>query len=109
MSRPPLDRTAWLRQVIGASREHLSAAQKVVLVALSTFADYRDGSNARPGVDLLARLCNLTPNAVGTALGRGRDLGLIERTAPANRGGGKADVYRLIVTPPAGGVTTPCL
>lgn len=101
------DRAAWTRQVIGAGREHLTAAQKVVLIALSTFADYRDGTNARPGIDLLAGLCNLTSNAVGTALGRGRLLGLIERTELANRGGGKSDVYRLTLTPIAVGSTSP--
>ena len=106
MSGQVFDRTAWIRQVVGVDREHLTAAQKVVLIALSTFADYRDGTNARPGIDLLARLCNLTSTAVRNALTRGRDAGLIERTGAANGRGGESDVYRLVFSATAVAVKT---
>lgn len=85
----------------------LSPSQKLVLLMLETFADYQDGTNAHPGIQVLAEMCGLTTNAVGTALRRGRLLGLIERTDVANRGGGKADVYRLVLTPTAIGASSP--
>ena len=107
MSGSPFNSAAWRRRVIATPKTVLSPSQKLVLLMLETFADYRDGTNAHPGIQVLAEMCGLTSNAVGTALGRGRLLGLIERTEPANRGGGKADVYRLILTPTAVGATSP--
>lgn len=104
MSASTFDRAAWHRRVIGTDKRDLTAAQKIVLFALATFADYRDGTNAHPGDDLLAEMCGYTPTAVGTAVRRGRELGLIERTTPANRKGGKAAIYRLIFTPTVVGV-----
>ncbi len=98
---------AWRRRVIAMPKGALSPSQKLVLLMLETFADYRDGTNAHPGIQVLAEMCGLTTNAVGPALRHGRDLNLIERTEVANRGGGKADVYRLILAPTAVGVTAP--
>ena len=105
MSGSTFNSAAWRWRVIATPKTALSPSQKLVLLMLETFADYRDGTNAHPGIQVLAEMCGLTPNAIGTALGRGRDLGLIERTEPANRGGGKSDVYRLVFTPTAVGVS----
>lgn len=104
-SGPTFNSAAWRRRVIAMPKGDLSPSQKLVLLMLETFADYRDGTNAHPGIQVLADMCGLTTNAVGPALRHGRDLNLIERTEVANRGGGKADVYRLILTPTAVGVT----
>lgn len=80
----------------------LTAAQKVVLLALETFADYPGGTNARPGVDTLASMCGLDERTVRFALKAGQRLNLIEQTARANPKRGFAAVYRLL--PP--GVST---
>ena len=96
MSGPTYDSAAWRRCVIGMP--DLTPVRKLVLLALETFADYRDGSNAHPGIEALAAMCNLTARAVRDALNSGRDLGLIERTELANRRRGKSDVYRLLST-----------
>ncbi|MGP4054165.1 hypothetical protein ACTWP6_04970 [Mycobacterium sp. 4D054] len=92
----PYSSVEWRRQVLGATG--LSADQKNVLIALETYADYRDGTNARPGDDRLAAMCNLKPRAVRNAMALGRELGLIERTSPANPKRGLAAVYRLVTT-----------
>ncbi|WP_078324538.1 MarR family winged helix-turn-helix transcriptional regulator [Mycobacteroides salmoniphilum] len=88
----PEQRRDWRDYVLGA--EALTLAQRVVLLALETFADYRDGTNARPGIDRLMQKCRLTDRAVEKALKRGRDMGLIHRTA--NGSGRRAAVYRLV-------------
>lgn len=98
-------RRHWVRVVL--SHTQLTAAQKTVLIALETYADYRDGTHAFPGEENLATLCGLTPRAVRLALARGRELGLIERTAPANHRAGRADVYRLLPTTAIVGLTPP--
>lgn len=92
----PDQRRQWMRVVLGHAQ--LTAAQKTVLIALETYADYRDGTDAYPGEENLAKLCGLKPRAVRYALDQGRQLGLIERTAPANHRAGRADVYRLVPT-----------
>jgi len=89
-------RTRWRASVLGCV--DLTAAHKVVLLALETFADYPAGTNARPGTERLAEMCNLKTRAVEGALQRGRDLGLIERTARANPKRHLAAVYRLVST-----------
>jgi hypothetical protein len=87
----------------------LSPDQKLVHLALETFADYRDGTNAHPGIEALAEMCNLDPRTVRDALGLGRYLGLTDRTELANRRRGKSDVYRMLstgtVVPPDAGST----
>ncbi|WP_457226650.1 helix-turn-helix domain-containing protein [Mycobacteroides abscessus] len=88
----PEQRRDWRDYVLGAAA--LTLAQRVVLLSLETFADYRDGTNARPGIEGLMRKCGLTERAVETALKRGRELGLIERTANGFKR--HAAVYRLV-------------
>lgn len=101
----PDQRRHWVRVVL--SHTQLTAAQKTVLIALETYADYRDGTDAYPGEENLARLCGITPRAVRLALARGRELGLIERTLEANHRAGRADVYRLLPTTAIVGLSAP--
>ncbi|AQT81981.1 hypothetical protein B1R94_26060 [Mycolicibacterium litorale] len=101
----PEQRRHWMRVVL--SHPQLTAAQKTVLIALETYADYRDGTDAYPGEENLARLCGITPRAVRLALARGRELGLIERTLEANHRAGRADVYRLLPTTAIVGLSAP--
>lgn len=108
----PENRRLWIRTVLGC--QDLTAAHKTVLIALETYADYRTGGNAHPGVERLAADCGLGERAVRYALDRAQGhttdcaegcdahLGLIERTHAANSRAGKAAVYRLVVA----GVTT---
>ncbi|MGH3955388.1 MAG: helix-turn-helix domain-containing protein [Mycobacterium sp.] len=91
----PEQRRDWRDHVLGASA--LTLAQRLVLLALETFADYRDGTNARPGIERLVQKCGLTERAVETALKRGRELGLIQRTANGFKA--HAAVYRLVPIP----------
>lgn len=92
-------RRRWARMVL---RSELTGGQKAVLFALETYADYGDGTNAHPGEILLAEDCGMTTRAVRTALDRGKALGLIQQTQPANPKAHKAAVYRLVVPPVAG-------
>lgn len=89
----PERRRLWVRTVLGCPE--LSAAQKTVLIALETFADYRDGTNAHPGDANLAEICGLTTRAVQPAIAKARQLGFIERTGEPNSRAGRAAVYRL--------------
>lgn len=91
----PEQRRDWRDYVLGA--EALTLAQRIVLLALETFADYGDGTNARPGIERLVQKCGLTERAVETALKRGRELGLILRTANGFKR--HAAVYRLVPIP----------
>jgi hypothetical protein len=84
----------WTRWVLGS--DSLTDAQKLVLLALQTFADYPAGTNARPGVATLAVACGLKERAVRYALEAGERLKLIEQTKPANPKRGHAATYRLI-------------
>lgn len=90
-------RLKWRLHVFG--RDDLTPAQKLVLLALETFADYPAGTNARPGVAKLAAMCGLKQRAVEYALARGRECGLIEQTSRANPKGHLAAVHRLLPTP----------
>ena len=72
----------WTRWVLGS--DSLTDAQKLVLLALQTFADYPAGTNARPGVATMAVACGLKERAVRYALEAGERLKLIEQTGPAN-------------------------
>lgn len=91
----PEQRRLWVRLVLRFPRADLSAAQKTVLIALETYADYRDGANAHPGEENLAVDTGITARAVRDAIKRGRDLGLIEQTHRENPKAGLAAVYRL--------------
>ena len=87
----------------GSTPADLTGDQKVVTLALAEFADFTNGTNARPGVDRLAEMCGLKERAVRGALGRATELRLIEKTGSANGKRGIANVYRLITT----GTTVP--
>jgi len=113
----PEHRRQWIRMVLGWNKTELSSTHKNVLIALETYADYRTGGNAHPGVERLAADCGIGERAVRYALDRaqGHDeecpddcqahLGLIERTHKANSRAGRAAVYRLTV-PTESGATT---
>lgn len=75
--------------------DELTRAQRLVLLALETFANYSDGTGARPGVALLAEKSGLKDRAVKAALVRGREIGLIEVRRGARKLG-HADTYRLL-------------
>lgn len=94
----PEQRRAWRNTVFALAQEDLTAAQKLVLLKLETYADWPEGTNARPGVAALAEGCSLKPRVVESALQRGRQLGLIEQTCRANPKRHLAAVYRLTST-----------
>ncbi|MCC9182588.1 helix-turn-helix domain-containing protein [Mycolicibacterium mageritense] len=99
-------RRRWVRRVLAS--DDLTPTQKTVLVALETYADVHDGTNAYPGETNLAEDCgDITTRAVRAALARGRDLGLIERTAVENPRAGLAAVYRLVFDEPETAATEP--
>jgi hypothetical protein len=91
------ERLEW-SDFVFASHE-LRPAHKLVLLALSKFSDWPTGTNARPGVALLADRCALSHRAVDAALNVGRCLGLIEQTARANPKRHLAATYRLLPAP----------
>ena len=90
-------RRQWRQYVLGCP--DLTPAQRVVLLALETFAVYPAGTNARPGVDALAQMCGFGRRVVLSALDAGRRLKLIEPTARANPVRGWVAVYRLLPVP----------
>jgi hypothetical protein len=90
-------RRQWRRYVFGCTG--LTHAQRLILLALEGFADYPAGTNARPGVMVLAAMCGLGQRVVKSALDQGRDLKLIEQTARANPKLGRVAVYRLLPAP----------
>ncbi|MCP3811729.1 hypothetical protein NLX62_05215, partial [Mycobacteriaceae bacterium Msp059] len=98
-------RRQWVRRVLACS--DLTATQKNVLVALETYADWDDGTNAHPGETNLSEHCDIGTRAVRAALARGRELRLIERTAAENPRAGLAAVYRLVFDEPETGATEP--
>lgn len=99
----PEQRRIWVRLVLRCN--DLTPAHKTVLWALETYADYRDGRNARPGEANLTADTGLKPRAVRYALERAQTLGLIERTHAANSRAGRAAVYRLTIPADIGGTT----
>lgn len=81
------------------SSDELTPAQKTVLIALETFADFRNGDNAYPGVGTLAAMCRVDEKTVRRALDAAWNrLGLIDRTARANPKAHKSAVWRLVST-----------
>lgn len=92
----PEQRRAWRRRVFAFANADLRPAQKIVLLALETFADYPAGTNARPGINNLAAMCALDERTARYALKAGEQLRLIERTGRANPKRGLAAVYRLL-------------
>lgn len=89
----PAERRDWTRIVLGHA--DLTAAQKVVVIALSTYADFESGRRAFPGEQRLATDTGLGVRAVRYGLTAAVELGLIERTALPNRRGGRATTYAL--------------
>jgi hypothetical protein len=87
-------RREWRRYVLSCS--DLTVGQRLVLLALETFADFPEGTNAYPGNDLLAERCGFGTTEVENALRQGRKLALIEKTARQNPKRGLAAVYRLL-------------
>ena len=69
-----------------------------MLLALEEAADYKDGTNARPGVVDLARKCSVSVRLVSSALDKARRLRFIEQTARHNPKRHIAATYRLIST-----------
>lgn len=100
-------RRAWRRRVFAFANADLRHAQKVVLLALETFADFPAGTNARPGITNLAAMCALDERTVRFALKAGERLNLIEQTARANPKRGLAAVYRLLPQPVSTGSADP--
>ncbi|SHX09261.1 helix-turn-helix domain-containing protein [Mycobacteroides abscessus] len=103
------DRRKWTRLVLRMPSAELSASCKTVLLALESYADYRDGTGAHPGEENLSKAADVNVRTVRRALATGRALGLIEQTSAANSKAGKAAEYSLTL-PGGAAVTTghPC-
>ncbi len=97
-------RRRWARMVL---KSELTQAQKTVLFALETYADWSDGTNAFPGEIQLAELCGMTTRAIRMALDRGKALGFIQQTQRANPKAHKAAVYRLVAPGSIMGIDNP--
>ncbi|QZT60934.1 helix-turn-helix domain-containing protein [Mycolicibacterium austroafricanum] len=97
LTTPRMDARRW-HQWCGHVLRHpdLTPAHKLVLLALAQFSDYPQGTNARPGVEVLAEACGLGERVVLYALGAARRLKLIKQTQPANVKRGRAAVYQLL-------------
>lgn len=90
-------RRQWRRCVLACP--DLTHGERLVLLALEMFADFPSGTDARPGVAVLAEVCGCGTRVVERALHEGRRLKLIEQTARANPKRGLAAVYRLLPAP----------
>jgi hypothetical protein len=98
-------RRQWRRYVFGCP--DLTLAERFVLLALETFADFPDGANAHPGITVLAEFCGLKERVVRYALEQACDLKLIDQTDRANPKAGHAATYRLLPLPVSTGTTVP--
>lgn len=92
----PEERRDWRCAVFGDAE--LTPAHKLVLLALETFADYGDGTDARPGVARLAEMCGLKTRVVEAALQLGVKRKFIAQTDRANPKRRLAACYRLVST-----------
>jgi hypothetical protein len=90
------ERRHWHACVFSAD---MTPGERLVLLALETFTDYPDGTNAWPGEEKLAEMCRCSTRTVERALHQGAELKLIEQTAPAIPKAGRAAVYRLLPQP----------
>jgi hypothetical protein len=90
-------RNAWLDHVF--STNDLTNGERLVLLMLERFADFSDGTNARPGTDTLAVKLGCGRRVVELALHKGRQLNLIEQTSRANPKRRRAAVYRIVPLP----------
>jgi hypothetical protein len=75
------------------------ASVKVVGAFCAHFADYDTGAEIRPGTELLAKTCGMTPRTVIMSLSQMRDWELIWRYSEGRKQGrrGMADIYRLTI------------
>lgn len=99
------NRRKWMRLVLRMPTAELSASCKTVLLALESYADYRDGTGAHPGEQNLAEAAGVDVRTVRRALAAGRSLALIKQTAAANPKAGKAAEYSLTLPGQPGGST----
>lgn len=90
-------RREWRRYVLGC--KDLTTGHRLVLLALETFTDFPEGTNAYPGNNRLADTCGFGTTQIENALRRGRELKLIEMTTRQNPKRGLAAVYRLLPVP----------
>jgi hypothetical protein len=95
----PRQRRLWRLYVIARTHDDLTDADRLVLVMLAEYTNFKYGTNARPGVAKLAKDCGITPRRVLSAFRRARDLKLIAQTARANPKAGRAAVHRLLPAP----------
>ncbi len=82
----------WRKQVCALP---IPAAQKVVLIRMAEYADYRTGADAWPGRDALADDCGVSPSVVDRARNAGRKHGVIVQTAGGHKGANP--VYKLVL------------
>lgn len=88
---------AWQREVLRADHG-LGLTETKVLIAISTFADFEDGKNARPGIEQLMDVARCSRATVRRALKKAEDLGIIKQTSRGGRAGDgskRASVYQL--------------
>jgi hypothetical protein len=91
----PADPREWMRVW---ARVIARPSVKCVGFACAHFADYRDGSEIRPGNTVLGLACGgMDKKTVISALAQIREWGLIWRYLEGSKNGraGKSDIYRL--------------
>jgi hypothetical protein len=86
--------SAWRKHVMRCT--DLTPAERLVLIALGSYADYCDGTNAHPGIERLSVDTALSRTAVEGALRKARRLNLIQVTTRQNPKLGHAAVYQLL-------------
>jgi hypothetical protein len=101
----------WLRVIADPSVKNVG-------MACAAFADYKDGSEIRPGTDLLMKVTGIKGDkTIRSALAQIRDWGLMWRYLEGSKNGraGKSDVYRLTFPDDPAGIpmldpdwTAPC-
>ena len=76
-----------------------SPSVKCVGAFCAHFGDYETGAEIRPGTELLAKVCGMTPRTVIGALAQIREWEFIWRYSEGKKQGrrGMADVYRLTI------------
>lgn len=95
MEHQPIGSFDWKRIV---KRAELPRTTKLIAEFMSDFAN-ADGTGIRPGVELLAKMADVSTRTVKTHLKVLRETGLIEKTKHS-RALGMADEYRLTVPGP---------
>jgi DNA-binding transcriptional ArsR family regulator len=92
MQHHPIGSFDWKRII---KRAELHRTTKLIAGFLGDFAN-ADGTDVRPGIELLAKMAGVSDRTVKTHLKALRETGLIEKTKHS-RMRGHADVYRLTV------------